>query len=176
MKKVITIFGSSRASRESAEYKEAYEIGKLIAEAGFTVCNGGYGGTMEATAKGAKSVGGKTIGVVTEIFSRFPNQYIDETVIEKTLLLRLERLVLLGDAYIVLKGVTGTLAELAIVWEYMNKGIMVEKPIIVLGEFWTPVIKTLKDELAWEGLDNCTKFVTIAHAPSDCIEILKQKL
>ncbi|MDQ1317801.1 MAG: hypothetical protein QG588_1455, partial [Candidatus Poribacteria bacterium] len=42
--KVVTVFGSSRAKPESNTYKQAYEIGRLLAEAGFTVCNGGYAG------------------------------------------------------------------------------------------------------------------------------------
>ncbi|MBU1298526.1 MAG: LOG family protein [Bacteroidetes bacterium] len=175
MTKTVTIFGSSRVSKDSNDYQNAYELGKLLGKAGFTICNGGYGGIMEATARGAKSAGGRTIGIITEIFSRFPNRYIDQTILEKTLLSRLEKLVEIGDAYIVLKGATGTLAELAIVWEYINKGIMTEKPIIVLGNFWLPVIKTLNDELTWEGLENCTKFVTVVTSPNACVEILKKK-
>lgn len=173
--KIITIFGSSRTAANDIEYKTAFELGDLLVKAGFTVCNGGYGGIMEATARGAKNAGGRTIGVITEIFSRSPNQYIDQIILEKTLLSRLEKLVEIGDAYVVLKGATGTLAELAIVWEYINKGIMTEKPIIVLGNFWLPVIKTLNDELTWEGLENCTKFVTLVTSPNACVEILKKK-
>ncbi len=175
MIKTVTIFGSSRVSKDSDDYKNAYELGKLLGEFGFTVCNGGYSGIMEATAHGAKNAGGKTIGVISEIFSRSPNQFIDQAILEKTLLSRLEKLVELGDAYIVLKGATGTLAELAIVWEYINKGIMVEKPIIVLGNFWLPVLKTLNDELAWEGLENCTKFISVVTSPMACVEILINK-
>ena len=44
--KVVTVFGSSRVKPESSIYKQAYEIGRLLAEAGFTVCNGGYAGIM----------------------------------------------------------------------------------------------------------------------------------
>jgi predicted Rossmann-fold nucleotide-binding protein len=47
----------------------------------------------------------------------------------------------LGRAYVVLPGGTGTLAELALVWELLNKGLLRgERPLIVLGDCWRPVI------------------------------------
>ena len=39
------------------------------------------------------------------------------------------------------RGGTGTLVELAVVWEMMNKGVMQSKPIVALGQFWAPVVK-----------------------------------
>ncbi len=175
MTKIVTIFGSARVKEGELEYKSAFELGKALAETGFMICNGGYGGIMEASAKGAKSVGGKTIGVIVDTFSRTPNNYIDEAIIKNNLLERLQKLIELGDAYIVLKGGTGTLAELAIAWEFMNKGLMEEKPIIILNNFWEPVVKTLKDELAWEGLENCTKYVLKVNSPKECVEVLQHK-
>ena len=59
--KIITVFGSSRTKKGGGPYKEAYQLGKLLAEAGFVVCNGGYGGLMDASARGAKEAGGKTV-------------------------------------------------------------------------------------------------------------------
>ena len=61
--KIITIFGTGRAKPGDAAYALAYELGKLLVEAGFTIANGGYGGTMSAAARGAVEAGGKTIGV-----------------------------------------------------------------------------------------------------------------
>jgi uncharacterized protein (TIGR00725 family) len=49
---IITVYGSSRPKFGEEEYQTAYELGKLLANSGFTVCNGGYGGTMEASAQG----------------------------------------------------------------------------------------------------------------------------
>ena len=54
MNNVITIFGSSRPVKGDEEYQLAYEVGKQLSLAGFTVCNGGFGGIMEASARGAK--------------------------------------------------------------------------------------------------------------------------
>ncbi len=147
-----------------------------LARVGLTVCNGGYGGIMEASARGAKEAGGKTIAVVSRSFAgKTANRWIDEVVTVDSLVDRMVRLVDLAGAYVVLKGGTGTLLEFAAVWEFMNKKIMHEKPIVLLGEFWGGVVDTLKEELTWEGLEDCTKYVTMAHTPEECAQFLRQK-
>lgn len=176
MTKIISIFGSSRVTEENPDYQTAYMLGKLLAESGFAVCNGGYGGIMEASAKGAKSTDGKTMGVIVDAFGHTPNNFIDEVIVENNLLNRLQKLIELGNAYVIFKGATGTLVEFALVWEYINKGLMKEKSIIIIGDFWKPVVKTLKDELAWEGLENCTKYVTQVNSPVECVNLLQRKL
>ena len=54
-KKIITVFGSSRTRKNTKAYEEAYQLGKLIAEAGFVLCNGGYGGTMTASSSAIRA-------------------------------------------------------------------------------------------------------------------------
>ena len=56
--RAIAVFGGSRVERGSRQYVEAERVGALLAQAGFTLINGGYAGTMEASAKGAKESGG----------------------------------------------------------------------------------------------------------------------
>ncbi|MHC4104192.1 MAG: LOG family protein, partial [Planctomycetota bacterium] len=54
---------------------------------------------------------------------------------------RLDKLIELGQAYVVLPGGTGTLLELAKVWELKNKGFLPpDKPIILVGRFWKPLV------------------------------------
>ena len=174
-KQTVTIFGSARPHEGDKEYEIAFAVGKLLAQADYSICNGGYGGVMEASARGAKEAGGKTIGVVTKFFSMEANKYIDEKIIENTLLERLTKLIELGDAYIVLRGGTGTLVELATVWEYMNKHVIEVKPIIVVGTFWSPVVQTLKEELAYEGKGDVIKHVTLVLSPQECMNALQEQ-
>ena len=176
MKKVISVFGSSRPHEGEAEYREAFELGKELASSGFVVCNGGYGGIMEASARGAKEAGGETIGVTVEAFSRSANRWIDREIKERTLPDRISTLVDSADGYVVVKGGTGTLLELAYVWEFINKRFIAEKPILILGDFWSGVVETLKDELLWEGLGDCTRFIQKVTSPKACAVLLKQKL
>jgi uncharacterized protein (TIGR00725 family) len=68
--KVITIFGTSKAKEGDGVFELAYQFGRLCAEAGFAIANGGYKGIMLASAKGAKSAGGKTFGVTCTAFGK----------------------------------------------------------------------------------------------------------
>jgi uncharacterized protein (TIGR00730 family) len=176
MKKVITIFGSSRPMEGDEEYQLAYEVGKQLSLTGFTVCNGGFGGIMEASARGAKDAGGKTIGITFTIKGREANPWIDENIHVPALIDRMMKLLELGDAYVVLKGGTGTLLELAAAWELINKGLLAEKPIVIVGDFWQNVVETLREELLWEGVGDCTKFIHSASSPEECASFLKQQL
>ncbi len=173
---VVTIFGSSKPKDGDPEYQTAYAVGKALAEEGYVVCNGGYGGTMEASARGATEAGGTTIGITCKFFGRQANSFIDKTLSTMTLNDRLMKLIEFGDAYIVLQGGTGTLVELATVWEYMNKRVMIPKPIIIMGSFWSPVITTLRNELIWEGMGSATQYISEAVSPQECLEILRKKL
>ena len=175
MNKVITVFGSSKPVEEDQEYKLAYEIGKQLALNNYTVCNGGYTGIMEASARGAKDAGGKTIGVTfNNPFRRTVNRWIDEDIFQQTLIERMMKLVELGDAYVVLKGGTGTLLELSAVWEFISKGLLQEKPIIIVGEFWNGVVETLRDELLWEGNGDCLQFIHRVSSPEECALFLNK--
>jgi uncharacterized protein (TIGR00730 family) len=176
-KRIVTVFGSSRPNERDEEYQLAYEVGKNLALNGFTVCNGGYAGIMEASARGAKEAGGKTIGVTFQnTFKKSANCWIDEEIFQSTLIERIMKLIELGNAYVVLKGGTGTLLELAAVWEFINKGFLKEKPIVIVGDFWNSVIETLREELLWEGIGNCTKYIHLSSSPEECAILLKEQL
>ena len=148
---IVTVFGSSLPNPESAVYTEARRLGQLLAESGFSVANGGYGGLMEASARGAREAGGHTIGVTCAVWPQAANPWIVEEVRTDSFPERIMKLINLGDAYIVLPGGTGTLAELALSWEMMNKASLAEtvggrKPLLVVGPYWQAVIESLKQE------------------------------
>lgn len=149
--KTVTVFGSSLPAENTPAYAEGRRLGKLLAEAGFAVCNGGYGGLMAATARGAREAGGHTIGVTCAIWPAKANPWIVEEVRTESFPERLTTLIERGDAYIVLPGGTGTLAELAVVWEMMNKSSLARtvggrRPLLVMAPYWQPVIDCLKQE------------------------------
>ncbi|MHC4552813.1 MAG: LOG family protein [Planctomycetota bacterium] len=143
--KKITVFGTSKAAEGDSIFELAEDVGCLLAESGFTLTNGGYGGTMLATAKGAASANGAVIGVTCTAFKRGKaNEFVTEEVSTDCLNERLGKLIELGDAYLVLPGGTGTLLELADVWEHKNKGFAgADKPIILVGEFWRPLVNMM---------------------------------
>jgi uncharacterized protein (TIGR00730 family) len=171
-KKIITIFGTARAKPGEAIFTLAMETGRLLAQAGFAIANGGYGGTMLAAAKGAAEAGGEIIGVTCSAFkSGKANEYVTREIVTGSLDERLETLVKLGQAYIVLPGGTGTLLELAKVWELKNKGFLKEdKPIILLGGFWKPLIELIATDDA-----DSNSYVKLADEPKQAVEMIIDK-
>ncbi len=177
--KVVTAFGSSRPREGDARYAEARSLGAALAAKGFTVCTGGYGGVMEAVSRGVKESGGRTIGVTAESFRARPNRWVDEEVRVKTWQERLFELIRCGDGYVACPGGTGTLAELAVVWEMLNKSVMRGKPFVVLGEFWRPVIEYVREgEVGRPSTEATTSdpLIYMAPAPGAVAEYLAQHL
>ncbi len=169
---VVSVFGGSRAAEDSDDYRDAYQLGRLLAERGYTLCNGGYHGTMAAAARGAKDAGGRTIGITVEVLARrlSPNPWIDEEVATATLFARLEQLATLGDAYVVLRGGIGTLLELALVWNLGQLQSGPPKPIVTVGSGWRSVLRALPRYLAIRPQD--LALVTIAASPTAAVDHL----
>jgi uncharacterized protein (TIGR00725 family) len=143
--RIVTVFGSSRPAQGDADYQEAFELGKELGLRGLAVCSGCYGGVMEAVSRGAKEAGGKTYGVTAEFFGRAANKWIDVEVRMKTWEERLFELIRLGHGFVACKGGTGTLVELAVVWEMLNKSVMEDRPFAVLGDFWQPILDRVRE-------------------------------
>jgi uncharacterized protein (TIGR00730 family) len=169
--KTISIFGTARAKPDSAIYNLAYETGFCLASAGYAIANGGYDGSMLASAKGARKAGAKTIGVTCSAFGQKPaNEYITEEIRTASLDQRLDTLIELGQAYIVLPGGTGTLLELAKVWELKNKNFLnMQKPIILIGDFWQPLTEIIKAD----DPKSC-QTINLVEKPDQIIALLKE--
>jgi len=183
--RTIVIFGSSQPAPGSDKYLQACELGKALAKAGYRLANGGYGGTMAAAAQGAKSgwvapfcisercschAGPATIGVTCDAFGRSgPNPWIVKEIRTRNLYERLETLMGLGDAFIVLPGGTGTLLELAACWELINKRFLPNTPIICLTDYWKPVIDIIVE--SGEAGGGCVYF---ADSIKIVLEVLKK--
>src|SRR5580704_10796056 len=150
--RIITVFGSSRPRQGEPDYEEARALGYSLAERGFAVCTGGYGGVMAGVSQGAKEAGGKVYGVTAEFFSAKVNAWVDVEVRVASWQDRLFELIRLADGFVACKGGTGTLVELSVVWEMLNKSVIEPKPFAVLGNFWEPVIERVREvELAHQA-------------------------
>lgn len=148
--KTITIFGSSLPKPGEKEYEDAYYIANQLAKSGFDICSGGSLGIMDAVSKAARNEGRKAIGVTVKIFESKSSSNLSHEIKCDTLFERLDNLINLGDAYIVLPGGTGTLLEISLVWELMNKNILDNKPIACLGEMWKNMVDPMEKRVKWE--------------------------
>jgi uncharacterized protein (TIGR00730 family) len=173
--KTVAVFGGSRVDRGSMLYAEAERVGALLARAGLTLINGGYTGIMEASAKGAREAGGRVIGVTSAVFAdSVLNDFVDEEIPTDDLYSRIRELIAHGDAYIILRGSIGTLAELGIVWNLASLEPGFNKPIVLLGDSWKNVLRAYEENLA-VGADQ-TRFLSSVSTPEECVELLKRRL
>lgn len=168
---VVSVFGTGRAQAGAPAYVLAEQVGRALAQAGFAIANGGYRGTMLAAAQGAAQAGGTVIGVTCSAFQNsVANEFVTREIVACSLEERLNTLVELGQGYVVLPGGTGTLLELATVWELKNKGFLDRgKPIVLAGEFWRPLVDLVaKDDPA------CTRYVAFAESAEQAADLLRK--
>lgn len=164
MNRIITSFGSAFVNENEPLYNKICEIGKQIGSRGWSVYSGGYAGSMEAISKGVKSAGGKTTGIGVKGWTTKPNPFLDEFVEMPNLMERIVELIGIADAYIIFKGGTGTLVEISVALELMNKKAMPEKSMIFYTDFWKNLIEILKlDSLSLKELiERNVKFIDTA--------------
>ena len=149
--KQIAYFGFADAAPNDPLYQEAYGLSKFLSGKGFVAINGGGPGTMRAVSEGTKAVKGTAIGVtfypkdITNFEGRDPENPIDIEIKTKNYLERTLKLLELGDAYIVLRGGTGTISEFGMAWGLARLYFGHHKPLILYGEFWHDLMRVIED-------------------------------
>jgi uncharacterized protein (TIGR00730 family) len=149
MIKNISVFGYSQVGPEDKLYQDAFDVSKVLAEAGYTIVNGGGPGVMRASSEGAKAGGGKSIGITFSPvgMSNFEGQDTsnpaDETIMVPNYVERTLRLLEYGDVYIIFNGGTGTISEFGMAWGLARLYFGHHKPLILYGQFWQEIIETM---------------------------------
>jgi predicted Rossmann-fold nucleotide-binding protein len=134
---------------------------------------------MEAVSRGAREAGGRAIGLTTPFYRLAPNGYLDEVIEIERWQDRLFALVERGDGYVILKGGTGTMLELAAVWECLNKRAIAPRPCVALG-FWAPVVECVREAererngRRWEEFG--AGLIHLASGPAEAVEYLTRGL
>lgn len=170
----IAVFGSSAITSGDPEYEQAVRLGKLLARAGHTVANGGYGGAMEAVSSGARSIGGEVIGVTAPLV--FPsrdglNHHVTQETTTETIAERIHRLVDTADACITLPGSIGTVTELMVAWNTAFVAQFrdaVPIPVVTVGEDLRSLVEFVVERFATSA-DFVTCVETV-EAAADTIE------
>ena len=120
----VAVVGSGIEHEERAE-----EVGRLLAERGCTVVCGGRGEVMAAAARGAKSAGGTTIGILPGETRADASEWIDHVVVTGIGHARNLAVVASGEAVIAVGGRWGTLAEIAL-------ARTLGRPVVILEPGW----------------------------------------
>jgi uncharacterized protein (TIGR00725 family) len=120
----VSVIGSGAEHEARAE-----EVGRLLAERGVTVVTGGRDEVMAAAARGAKSAGGTTIGILPGETREAANEWTDHVVVTGVGHARNLAVVASGDAVIAVGGAWGTLSEIAF-------ARVLGRPVVVLEPGW----------------------------------------
>jgi uncharacterized protein (TIGR00730 family) len=138
----VTVFGSARVMSNSPHYDLARKMGSAIARLGFTVMTGGGPGIMEAANRGAKDVGGRSVGCGIELPQEQKNNaYLDRSVTMHYFFVRKALLVKYSYAFVVMPGGAGTLDELFEAFTLVQTGKIKNFPIVVMGTgYWRELI------------------------------------
>src|SRR5215208_1009839 len=141
----VTVFGSARIKPDDPHYELALKMGAAIARLGFTVMTGGGPGIMEAANRGAKEVGGRSVGCNIELpFEQSSNVYLDRCVRLHYFFVRKALLIKYSYAFVVMPGGVGTLDELFEAVTLIQTKKIMSFPVVLMGrDYWQPLIDFL---------------------------------
>lgn len=149
----IAIFGYADCQDDDKLCGSAANVTKVLAEAGYTIIDGGGPGVMRAATMGAKAAGGKVIGVtwypedLKNFEGRDPKNLFDREIVTKSYVERTLTLMDQGQVYIVFNGGTGTISEFGMAWGLARLHFGHHKPLILYGKFWRKIMEAFKDQM-----------------------------
>ncbi len=174
----VTVFGSARFSEGHRYYQQTREVGRLLAEKGFTVMTGGGPGLMEAANRGARDAGGCSIGCNIQLpREQKPNDYLDKFVQFEHFFVRKVMLVKYSSAFVVMPGGFGTLDEAFEVITLIQTQKLDSFPIVAVGgEFWTELEDFLRNTMLAEGTisESELNLISPAASPAAAIKLIEQ--
>ncbi len=134
----ITVFGSARFEENHPYYKMARAIGAAVSKMGFTVLTGGGPGIMEAANRGAKDVGGRSVGCNIRLpFEQSHNPYLDRWVTMEHFFVRKTLLIKYSYGFIIMPGGFGTMDEMFEALTLIQTKKLKNFPIVIMGtDFW----------------------------------------
>lgn len=131
----VTVFGSARFKAGHPFYEQAAALSGKIAELGFTIMTGGGPGIMEAANKGAREVGGRSVGCnIVLPMEQAPNPYLDKWVNIKYFFVRKTLLIKYSYAFVVMPGGFGTLDEYFEALTLIQTRKISEFPIVIFNK------------------------------------------
>jgi uncharacterized protein (TIGR00730 family) len=149
----VTVFGSARFTEDHPYYRLGREVGRALSRRGFTVMTGGGPGIMEAANRGARDVGGKSIGCNIELpVEQQPNPYLDVMIQFRHFFVRKVMLVKYSYGFIALPGGFGTMDEIFETLTLVQTAKLADFPLVLVGrEYWRPLLALMRDPMLAAG-------------------------
>jgi hypothetical protein len=141
----VTVFGSARFNEDHPYYALGRDVGRRVSQMGFTVMTGGGPGIMEAANRGAKEVGGGSVGCNIRLpEEQKANRFLDRSVTCQHFFVRKVLLFKYSYAFIALPGGIGTMDELFEALTLIQTGKIEHFPVVLLGHtYWAPLVALL---------------------------------
>ena len=138
----VTVFGSARFKEGHPAYEMTRTLSGKIAQLGFTIMTGGGPGIMEAANRGAREVGGRSVGCNIELpHEQDHNPYMDKWVNIKYFFVRKNLLSKYSYAFVVMPGGFGTLDEFFEAITLIQTKMVSDFPVVIMDkEFYKHII------------------------------------
>ena len=151
----ISIFGSARFKEDHRNYAEARQMGAAVAQMGFSVMTGGGPGIMEAANRGAKDVGGTSIGCnIVLPFEQKSNPYLDRQVTFHYFFVRKVLMFKYSYGFVVMPGGLGTCDELFEALTLIQTKKIHNFPVVLFGtDYWKNLKELLETMAAYGTID-----------------------
>lgn len=177
--KNICVFASASNDLAEVYYKDAQQLGMLIAHKGYGIVYGGSRrGLMYACAGAVKQAGGKVYGIMPEKLAKVglanPDD-CDEFYITKGMRERKAKLDELSDAVIAIAGGFGTLEEISEMIAQKQLGYS-NKPIVILNtnSLYDPLVKFFESIINQGFADKeLRKIYYVAYSPEDALSYIE---
>lgn len=178
--KAITVFGSARVKPGTKYYQLGEEIGKVFAQAGFSIITGGGPGLMEAVSKGAHTYDGPTIGLGIELpHEQGINQYVDLGIDFRYFFVRKTMFVKYAQAFVALPGGFGTLDELFECVTLRQTSKIQQYPIVLVGhEYWDGLMQWVRDCLVGQGMAGSEEaaIIQVVDTAQEALQVIEKTL
>lgn len=149
----VSIYGSARTPEGSYFYRQAEQLGHLLAKENLAVISGGGPGIMEAVNRGAQPEVGASVGLNINL-SEFETQnaYQDVSLSFRYFFVRKFMFVKHAVAYVIFPGGFGTLDELFEALTLVQTEKISASPIVLVGEkYWQGLYQWMQDTMLKEG-------------------------
>jgi len=173
----VTVFGSARFKEDHRYYAMAREVGAGLARAGFTVMTGGGPGIMEAANRGAKDVGGKSVGCNIELpMEQHENPYLDRFVTFRYFFVRKMMLAKYSYAFIAMPGGYGTLDEMFELACLVQTGKIADYPLVLMGrDYWAELIEFVRKMVREGTIDQQdASRVLVTDSPEEAVAKIRE--
>jgi uncharacterized protein (TIGR00730 family) len=174
----VSVFGSARATPDSAEYQLAQSIASALVEAGYAVITGGGPGIMEAANKGAAEAGGVSVGLGIELPMEMGlNDYVAIGLEFRYFFVRKTVFIKYSQAFVVLPGGFGTLDELFEALTLVHTGKITRFPIVLVGsEYWSGLLSWIRGTVLAQGMisQGDEDLLTVADDAATVVRIITQ--